>query len=121
MNILGIDYTYFAVRDMQRSLAFYRDLLGIPLSYIIFEDTWAEFEINSSALVLGEGDNITPPGGGTVALAVDDVRSTVEELEKEGVPVNWSPDESPVCYFAVVEDPDGNRIIIHKRKDNTFG
>lgn len=121
MNVLGIDYTYFAVRDMQRSLAFYRDLLGLPLSYIIFEDTWAEFEINSSALVLGEGDNITPPGGGTVALAVDDVRSTVEELEKEGVPVNWSPDESLVCYFAVVEDPDGNRIIIHKRKDNTYG
>ena len=49
------------------------------------------------------------------------MRSTVEELEKDGVPVNWSPDESPVCYFAVVEDPDGNRIIIHKRKDNTFG
>lgn len=121
MKVLGIDFTYFAVSDMQRSLTFYRDLLGIPLACLVHNGKWAEFETEPVTLVLGEGDKITPPGGGTVALAVDDVGGTIEELKKEGVPVNWSPEESLVCYFSVVEDPDGNRIIIHKRKDNTFG
>jgi predicted enzyme related to lactoylglutathione lyase len=24
--------------------------------------------------------------------------------------------ESPVCWMATVADPDGNRVVIHKRK-----
>ena len=31
VNVLGIDFTFFAVSDMQKSLTFYRDQLGIPL------------------------------------------------------------------------------------------
>ena len=46
MNVLGIDFTFFAVSDMQKSLTFYRDLLGIPLACLVHEGTWAEFEIN---------------------------------------------------------------------------
>ena len=29
--------------------------------------------------------------------------------------------ESPVCFWAVIEDLDGNRVIIHQRKDKTVG
>ena len=39
MNVLGIDFTFFAVSDMQKSLAFYRDLLGIPLTRLILKET----------------------------------------------------------------------------------
>ena len=67
MNILGIDFTFFAVSDMQKSLTFYRDLLGIPLACLVHEGTWAEFEINPGTLVLGQGYDFTHPGGGTVA------------------------------------------------------
>lgn len=28
--------------------------------------------------------------------------------------------ESPVCHFACVTDPDGNTIWLHNRKDRTF-
>ena len=45
VNVLGIDFTFFAVSDMQKSLTFYRDLLGIPLACLVHEGTWAEFEI----------------------------------------------------------------------------
>jgi predicted enzyme related to lactoylglutathione lyase len=31
------------------------------------------------------------------------------------------PIETPVCFMAVVADPDGNQILIHHRKDGTFG
>lgn len=116
MKVSGVDYTFFAVSDMQRSLAFYRDLLGIPLARLILDGTWAEFEMDPGALVLGHGDSFTRPGGGAVALAVDDAEAALEELKRAGVRVYWDFEETPVCYMAIVEDPDGNRIIIHQRK-----
>ena len=121
MNVLGIDFTFFAVSDMQKSIVFYRDLLGIPLACLVHEGTWAEFEINPGTLVLGQGDRFTQPGGGMVALAVNDVKAAVEELEQAGIHVHSPLGESPVCFWAVIEDLDGNRIIIHQRKDKTVG
>lgn len=99
MKVLGIDYTFFAVSDMQKSLAFYRDLLGIPLARLILEDTWAEFEINLGTLVLGHGDSFMHSGGGMVALAVDDAEAAVEELKRAGILVCWSLEETPVLLF----------------------
>jgi predicted enzyme related to lactoylglutathione lyase len=31
------------------------------------------------------------------------------------------PLEAPGCFMAVVADPDGNQILIHQRKDGSFG
>ena len=121
MNVLGIDFTFFAVSDMQKSLAFYRDVLGIPLACLVHEGTWAEFEINPGTLVLGQGYDFISPGGGTVALAVEDVKATIEELEQAGIHINSPVGESAVCFWAIVSDPDGNSVIIHQRKDKTVG
>ena len=121
MNVLGIDFTFFAVSDMQKSLTFYRDLLGIPLACLVHEGTWAEFEINPGTLVLGQGYDFTHPGGGTVALAVDNVKAALEELEQLGVQIHSPLGESAVCFWSIIEDPDGNRVIVHQRKDKTVG
>ncbi|MYF98132.1 VOC family protein [Candidatus Poribacteria bacterium] len=121
MNILGIDFTYFAVSDMQKSIDFYRDILGIPLACLVHDGKWAEFEINPGTLALGQGFGPTQPGGGTVAFAVEDAKAAVEELEQAGIKLHSPLGESPVCYWVVVQDPDGNGIIIHQRKDKTVG
>lgn len=121
MNILGIDFTFFAVSDMQKSITFYRDVLGLPLAGLAHEGKWAEFEINPGTLALGQGFGSTQPGGGTVALAVEDAKAAVEELEQAGIKLHSALGESPVCYWAIIEDPDGNGIIIHQRKDRTVG
>jgi len=52
---------------------------------------------------------------------VDDVDAAVEELRAKGVKVVTEPEETSVCFMAFVEDPDGNRICIHRRKDGTAG
>jgi predicted enzyme related to lactoylglutathione lyase len=62
-----------------------------------------------------------PGGNATIALAVEDVWAAVEELRAKGVPVLMEPVESPVCYQASVQDPDGNQLILHQRKDGTAG
>ncbi len=56
-----------------------------------------------------------------VAFAVDSVTDAVEELRGKGVPIAMETIETPVCWMAVVEDPDGNKILLHQRKDGTFG
>ena len=121
MRVKGIDYTYFAVSNMQRALGFYRDLLGLPLTRLILEDTWAEFELDPGTLVIGHGDSFTPPGGGMVALAVDDAGAAVAEVKRAGAKVFWDLEDTPVCRLAIIEDPDGNRVILHCRKDGTVG
>ncbi|MCG9129364.1 VOC family protein [Candidatus Poribacteria bacterium] len=121
MDVLGIDYTFFAVSEMEKSLTFYRDTLGMPLAGLAHEGKWAEFHINPGTLALGEGEEFTQPGGGMVALAVENVEDAVEELEQAGIPIVLGVGESSVCYWAVIEDPDQNRIIIHQRKDKSVG
>ena len=121
MNVLGIDFTFFAVSDMQKSLTFYRDLLRIPLACLVHDGTWAEFEINPGTLVLGQGYDFIQPGGGTVALAVDNVETALEELEQLDVQIQSPLGESAACFWAIIKDPDGNCIVIHQRKDKTVG
>ena len=106
---------------MQQSLTFYRDLLGIPLTCLVHEGTWAEFEINPGTLALGQGYDFTQPGGGTVAFAVADAKAAVQELEHAGIQTLSPLGESAVCFWAIIKDPDGNRVIIHQRKDKTVG
>ena len=124
MKVKGIDYISVAVTDMHRALAFYRDFLGLPLQQLILEDSWAEFATEPVTLVVQTTDGFFPKGsegGSLLALAVDDVQAALEEAEQAGVPVEWQFEETPVCYLGIIRDPDGNRIIIHQRKDGTWG
>jgi predicted enzyme related to lactoylglutathione lyase len=51
-----------------------------------------------------------------VAFEVDNLEEAVSELKKAGVTFVADHIESPVCSFALIADPDGNGITIHKRK-----
>ena len=58
--------------------------------------------------------------GAAIALAVESVEETTKELEAKGVTVTVPAGESPVCHFACIQDPDGNTIWLHHRKDGSF-
>jgi predicted enzyme related to lactoylglutathione lyase len=64
---------------------------------------------------------LEPHPNAVVALAVEDVGAAVEELRGKGVPIAMEPIETPDCFMAIVADPDDNKILIHQRKDGTFG
>jgi len=48
-----IDYTMVVVSDMTRSVAFYRDTLGIPLKFE--SPDWTEFQTGATTLALHGG------------------------------------------------------------------
>lgn len=126
MNVRGADFIVYYVTDLHRAVAFYRDVLKLPLSVFKEDWNWAEFTVEPTTLVLF-GDYPEAPlkpgerGAAGIALAVDNLRSAVSELEKQGVAVQWGPIELSTCYIAMIHDPDGNPIFLHERKDGTFG
>ena len=50
------------------------------------------------------------------AFEVDDLPALVADLKAKGVAFAAEGIESPVCHMAVIKDPDGNAIILHKLK-----
>ncbi|MEY2558054.1 MAG: hypothetical protein QOE34_1479, partial [Verrucomicrobiota bacterium] len=42
--------------------------------------------------------------------------ATIARLKERGVEFEMDKFESPVCWMAVFHDPDGNRMLVHKRK-----
>jgi predicted enzyme related to lactoylglutathione lyase len=122
MKVRAIDFVQIGVADMGRAVRFYRETLGMdfPLSGGDNVDwNWKEFDAPPVALAL---DRDGPaPGQVSLALAVDDVAAAVEELRAMGVPIVMEPRDQDVCYAAVIRAPDGNEIILHRRKDGTAG
>jgi predicted enzyme related to lactoylglutathione lyase len=51
-----------------------------------------------------------------VGLEVEDFNQTIAELKKRHVTFHQEVMETGVCHLAVVNDPDGNPLFIHKRK-----
>jgi lactoylglutathione lyase len=112
-----LDYTMIVVSDMQRSVEFYRDKLGLPLKFQ--SPDWTEFATGTTTLALHGGGipSTQPPAGDpskvagacSIGFNVDDVDQTYEELKAKGIRFVMSPmqREGEGIKLAVAIDPDG--------------
>ena len=122
MKIRGTDFVMFSVSDLARAAKFYRDVLGLPQEVYNGEWQWAEFNGGNVTLSLKGGATLSKPdAGGHIALAVDDVQAAGEELRRQGVRILEELQDYGCCRAMEISDPDGNRIILHRRADGTFG
>lgn len=71
-----------------------------------------------NVLVIGAGAPNHVPGktGATVALEMDDFDIAVKELKSAKTVFIMEPFDTGACRMALIEDPDGNQLMIHKRK-----
>jgi predicted enzyme related to lactoylglutathione lyase len=112
----------FAVSDLRRAAAFYREVLGLRCTVESDEFQWAEFDCGNVTLALKGGDlPAGAAGGGRLALAVEDVAQAYAELVARGVRVGGPPEDSGFCVAFEACDPDGNRLILHRRADGSAG
>lgn len=119
MTINEVAFFCYPVTDMARSRKFYEGVLGLKPTLIHEkpEMAWTEYDIGATTLSIGTAPGWTPSTeGGNVALEVDDFEKSVAHLKKEGVKFSMEPFETPVCHMAIICDPDGSRLLIHKRK-----
>ncbi len=116
------DYIVVYVSDMQRSTAFYRDVLGLSLKFT--SPGWTEFNTGSTTIALHTtGDQKLPPhqgrppaGQAHLGFVVDDLQSVYEELKAQDVHFSLSPQKQPSgLTLAVLHDPDGLGITLQQR------
>ena len=112
-----IDYTMVIVSDMNRSVEFYRDKLGIPLKFQ--SPDWTEFQTGATTLALhgggvkrdlsAAGDQSKNAGTCSIGFNVDDVDKTYAELKAKGIFFVMPPTqrEGEGIKLTVCVDPDG--------------
>jgi lactoylglutathione lyase len=115
------DYIVIYVNDMARSVAFYRDLLGLPLKFTT--PGWSEFRTGGTTLALhrhmGGSASQTGPAAGSASLvfALDDLQGTYEELKAAGANFSLAPTAQPSGQtFAILHDPDGFGLTLQQKQ-----
>ena len=116
--IKGIAFTGSSVTDMKRARAFYENVLGLNPSEEMAGGKWIEYEVGGGTFAITNIDpEWTPSDQGTaIAFEVDDMDVTIGKLKKSGAKFFLDKRETPVCWTAIIYDPDRNKVVIHKRK-----
>ena len=117
MNVEHVDFICVPTSDMDRSVAWYRDTLGLPQTG---EGGFPEFKLGDNVFLYlvdpkAMGGEFSNPHTAPIALRVADVEETRNELEERGIVFNGETYDSGVCHMAPFDDPDGNRFMLHRR------
>ena len=120
MKISEIAFVAYPVIDIERSRGFYEGVLGLQPSREFTGESyaWIEYDLGANTFAVA----MMPPGqwnpsadGPSVGLEVEEFDSAIAELKARSIPFDVEAMETPVCRMAVIADPDGNKITIHKR------
>ena len=114
-----VAFTMYPVKDMPRARAFYEDTLGLGPGSGGASSPWVEFDLPGGgclAITTVTPNEPSASAGGTIAFEVDDLPTTIAEFKSKGVTFLAEGIESPVCRMAIINDPDGNAIVLHKLK-----
>jgi predicted enzyme related to lactoylglutathione lyase len=115
--ITDISFVGAPVTDIKRSRPFYEDVLGLKTTSESAAGNWIEYDIGAATFAIGNYPDWKPSGDGTlVAFEVDDLDAEMARLKSRGVKIAMDVMDGPVCRCAMILDPDGNKIMIHKRK-----
>jgi lactoylglutathione lyase len=114
MNRLG--YVILFVEDLERSVGFYRDVIGLPFKlrgdgYVEFTTQGARFGLydrNRLGELTGQGTDAPRHPGGEVVFLVEDVDAEAMRLRGAGATILKGPVDRAWGHRTLhVEDPDG--------------
>jgi catechol 2,3-dioxygenase-like lactoylglutathione lyase family enzyme len=106
---------HVSVTDLDRSVEFYRDVLGIPLLFVVPGRPMAFFQSGEVRLYLGVPEDQSFASRCTPYFRVDDVEAEHERLTAAGVPMLGAPhvvhrDGATELWMTFLRDPDGHNI-----------
>ena len=118
LKVIELAFCCYAVTDMKRARDFYEGVLGLKPTTVTESEhgKWTEYEFGPYALAIGSAAAFKPnPDGCMAALEVENFDDAIAHLKKHNVKFRMEPMPTPVCRMAMIFDPDGNSICIHKR------
>jgi catechol 2,3-dioxygenase-like lactoylglutathione lyase family enzyme len=116
MDVETVDFVSVLTQDIPRAKRFYGDTLGLPIETEGENDL--EFTLGQVTLDVFDpasvGQEFAPSPAG-IAIRVPDVAAARAELEAKGVRFDGEIIDTGVCHFAFFQDPDGNKLMLHRR------
>jgi lactoylglutathione lyase len=129
---MRVNYAIVFVSDMKRSVAFYRDVVGLPLKFDSPE--WSEFATEGATLALHKAGTVTDqatarPSGDAAAIEPDHAAGTcrpglsVRDLDafhsrmlEHGVICTQQPKDLFGSKIAQYLDPDGLAVSVSEER-----
>ncbi len=118
MKINAIGFVAIPVTDIPRARKFYEGVLGLTVSDEMMGGKWIEYTVGQDTLAIANVRDMWRPSdqGTGAAFEVEDFDDAIKRLKDRHVRFAAKPFETPCCHMAVVQDPDGNKLMIHKLK-----
>ena len=125
-----LGHVVFYVKNLQQSLAFYRDLLGFKEIGRVFDGTAAALtsgRTHHELLLIQVGDAPGPPQGRRCGLYhigikvgnnLDELRAAKRELERSAVTIDGMSDHT-VSQSLYLRDPDDNEVELYVDADES--
>jgi lactoylglutathione lyase len=120
---MRLNYAIVFVSDMQHSIAFYRDVLGLPLRFQ--SPGWTEFATAGASLALHQSGGPageapaspeTPAGRCRPGLSVPNLDEFHQRMLSHGVRCLQEPKETFGVRIAQYADPDGLGISVSEER-----
>ena len=116
--VTGTDFLIIGSTDVDRSVKFYGEVLGLERGKQWGNMPGYEFETGNLTIAVIQSDAFGmefKPSPNPLEFRVDDFEAAKAELESRGVEFQGEPIDSGVCLQSFFRDPDGNMLGIHHR------
>lgn len=112
---------HISVTDMDRAVAFYRDVLGIPLLFEVPGRPMAFFASGDVRLYLGVPESANMASRCLLYFRVDDIDAEYKRLVEAGVPSSGEPhivhrDGEMALWMTGFTDPDGHNLVLMEER-----
>src|SRR5215211_2917635 len=112
-----VAFVAIAVSDKEQARKFYQETLELKPTSTQMDGAWVEYDLGLTTIGVGCHPAWKPSRDGTtVAFEVGDIDAAIANLKQRGVTFDMEKTETPVCWMAQFRDPDGNKLVVHKRK-----
>jgi len=120
MALGALGQVHISVTDVERSVAFYRDVLGIPHQFTVPGQPMAFFASGDVRLYLGRPESPEFTSHCVLYFRVDDIFDEVTRLRDESVSVGEphvvNRDGGTELWMAGLRDPDGHQIVLMQER-----
>ena len=121
---IGLDrigQIHISVADIDRAVAFYRDVLGMRLLFQVPGQPMAFFDCGGVRLYLGAPESPELSSNALLYYAVDDIEAAHEAIAERGAAFLDPPhvvhrDDSGELWMAFLRDSEGNHLALMEQR-----